>query len=250
MSDKYRALVEALVTFTGTNGQTTFSDVGPDARIVTRNGNLIVDTGSNPFGHSDGSGLFDGAGDYATMPHSADFSVANSTPFCIECFFMISATGRTHTLSNKRDTFGAEEHTFTVNATEALSFALFDSSAVLSIASPAGAIAVSTWYYACVCRNASNLTRLILGQPGGLASVVSSGTQSGTPASNTQPIQLGRDGFNTGRDLQGRMAYYRFTKGDQRYRTFPYPVPRGPYSLGKRVGTTGQGRSPTMVLVA
>lgn len=248
MSDKYRSQVEALVTFTGTNGQTTFTDVGPDARTVTRNGNLVVDTGSNPFGMTDGSGLFDGTGDYATMPNSADFSLANTTPFCIECFFMITATGRSHTLSNKRDASGAEEHSFAVGTTESVSFSLFNSSAVLSLGTAAGVVAINTWYYAAAVRDASNLTRLILGQPGGLATVHASGTQSGLPASNSQPIQLGRDGFSTARDLQGRMAYYRFTKGDQRRHAFPYPVPRGPFILAKRTGTTGQGRSPSVVL--
>jgi hypothetical protein len=244
VSDKFRTQVEALVSFTGTNGQTTFTDIGPDARTVTRQGNLVVDTAQNPFGDSNGSGLFDGTGDYATMPNSADFSLANTTPFCIECFFMITATGRSHTLSNKRDASGAEEHSLSIGTTESLSFSLFNSSAVLSIGSGAGAVAINTWYYAAAIRDGSNLTRLMLGQPGGMASVQASGTQSGLPASNTGVIHMGRDGFSTARDLQGRMCWYRFTKGDQRYRTFPYPVPRGAYSLGKRTGVAGKGAAP------
>jgi hypothetical protein len=244
VSDKYRAQVEALVSFTGTNGQTTFTDVGPDARTVTRVGNLVVDTAQNPFGDTNGSGLFDGTGDYATMPNSSDFSLANTTPFCIECFFMITAIGRSHTLSNKRDATGAEEHSLSIGTTESLSFSLFNTAAVLSIGSGAGAIAINTWYYAAAIRDVANLTRLMLGQPGGMATVQASGTQSGLPASNTGVIHMGRDGFSTTRDLQGRMCWYRFTKGDQRYRTFPYPVPRGAYSLGKRTGVSGKGAAP------
>lgn len=243
MSDKYRTLVEVLVSLTGTNGQTTFSDVGPDARTVTRNGNTIVDTAQNPFGASDGSGLFDGTGDFLSLAHSADFSVTGTTPFCLEMFFRIEATGRTSTLSNKRDAAGAEEHGLVVNPTDLISFNMFNSTAVLSISDPV-AVVLNQWTYVAAIRDASNLTRLVRGVPGGMATVRASATQSGSPATNTSALLIGRDGFNTGRDMLGRISWYRFTKGDQRYQTFPYHVPRGAYSLGKLVGVNSKGRAP------
>lgn len=248
MSDKYRTQVELYVQFTGTNGQTTFSDVGPDARTVTRNGNLQVTTAQNPFGMSNGSGLFDGTGDFASIATSADFSLANTTPFCIEMFFRATTIGgQTLTLTNKRQSTGAQEHSMTIDTTGALRFSLFDSSPVLTLASSAGAISQSVWYYAAAIRDGSNLSRLVIGQPGGLASVVASGTQSGLPATSTEALRIGRDGFMTNRDFIGNISHYRFTKGTQRYFRFPYAVPCGPFSLGKRVGVTGQGRSPIIV---
>jgi hypothetical protein len=243
VSDKYRASVEALVTLTGTNGQTTFSDVGPDGRTVTRNGNTIVDTAQNPFGMTDGSGLFDGTGDYLSLAHSADFSVTGTTPFCIEVFFRIEATGRSHTISNKRSASSAQEHSLSVGTTQTLSFSMFASgSSVLNLNDPG--IVLNEWSYVAAIRDASNLTRLMRGVAGGMATVRASATQSGSPSTNTSALLIGRDGFDTGRDMLGRIAWYRFTKGDQRYRAFPYPVPRGPYSLGKRAGVSGEGTAP------
>lgn len=247
MSDKYRTLVEALVSLAGTNGQTTFSDLGPDGRTVTRNGNTIVDTAQNPFGMTNGSGLFDGTGDYLSLAHSADFSVTGTTAFCIEAFFRIEATGRTHTISNKRSGSGAQEHSLSIGATETLSFSMFDSSALLSISDPA-AVVLNQWTYVAAIRDASNLTRLVRGVPGGIATVRASATQSGSPSTNTSPLLIGRDGFSTARDMLGRIAWYRFTKGAQRHHQFPYAVPCGPYSLAKRTGVSGEGAAPVTLL--
>ncbi|MEJ0012775.1 MAG: hypothetical protein WDM94_09155 [Bauldia sp.] len=51
---------------------TTFVDSSASGRTITANGNAQVDTAQAKFGGA--SALFDGAGDYLTVPASADFN--------------------------------------------------------------------------------------------------------------------------------------------------------------------------------
>jgi Putative phage tail protein len=55
----------------GTNGGTTFTDNSAGAKTITRNGNTQTSTAQARIGSS--SGLFDGTGDYLTVPDSADW---------------------------------------------------------------------------------------------------------------------------------------------------------------------------------
>lgn len=56
----------------GTDGSTTFSDNGVTGHTVTANGNAQIDTAQSKFGNA--SGLFDGTGDYLTIPDHADWN--------------------------------------------------------------------------------------------------------------------------------------------------------------------------------
>src|SRR5690606_20118027 len=55
----------------GTNGGTTFTDTSTGAKTVSRFGNAQTSTAQARIGSS--SGLFDGTGDYLTVPDSADW---------------------------------------------------------------------------------------------------------------------------------------------------------------------------------
>lgn len=55
----------------GANGGTTFTDTSTGAKTITTNGNAQTSTAQARIGSS--SGLFDGTGDYLTVPDSADW---------------------------------------------------------------------------------------------------------------------------------------------------------------------------------
>ena len=55
----------------GTDGATTFTDSSDTSHTVTANGNAQIDTDQSKFGGA--SGLFDGTGDYLSIPDSADW---------------------------------------------------------------------------------------------------------------------------------------------------------------------------------
>ncbi len=60
-----------LLHMKGADASTTFTDSGPVARTVTAHGNAQIDTAQSKFG---ASGLFDGSGDYLSVPASADWA--------------------------------------------------------------------------------------------------------------------------------------------------------------------------------
>ena len=63
----------------GVDAATTFTDSSPSAKTVTAVGNAQIDTAQQKFGTA--SGLFDGTGDYLTVPDSSDweFGTGNFT---------------------------------------------------------------------------------------------------------------------------------------------------------------------------
>ncbi len=68
-SDSYTKL---LLHMNGVDGSTTFTDDGNTGHTVTANGNAQIDTAQKKFGT--GAGLFDGTGDYLSIPDSADWN--------------------------------------------------------------------------------------------------------------------------------------------------------------------------------
>jgi hypothetical protein len=65
----------------GTDGSTTFTDSETTPKSVTANGNAQIDTAQSKFGGA--SGLFDGTGDYLTVPDSDDWNFGTN-PFTID----------------------------------------------------------------------------------------------------------------------------------------------------------------------
>ncbi len=64
-----------LLHMNGSNGSTTFTDSSPESvHTVTANGDAQISTAQYKFGSS--SGLFDGTGDYLTIPDNADFNLS------------------------------------------------------------------------------------------------------------------------------------------------------------------------------
>lgn len=77
-----------LLHMDGTDASTTFTD--EYGHTVTANGNAQIDTASSKFGGA--SGLFDGTGDYLTIPDSTDWDFGTAD-FTIECQVNAAASG-------------------------------------------------------------------------------------------------------------------------------------------------------------
>lgn len=80
--------VSLLLHMNGTNGSTTFTDNSANAFTVTPNGNTQISTAQSKFGGA--SGLFDGNGDYLTVPISSGLQFASSN-FTIETWIRLSS---------------------------------------------------------------------------------------------------------------------------------------------------------------
>ena len=82
-SDPYFSSVGLLLPMNGTNGGTTFTDFSNSGHSVTANGNAQTSTAQSVFNGS--SGLFDGTGDFLSIPASSDFDYGTAD-FTIEWF--------------------------------------------------------------------------------------------------------------------------------------------------------------------
>lgn len=68
--------LKLLLHSNGTDGSTTFLDSSVSAHTVTANGNAQIDIAQSKFGGA--SGLYDGSGDYLSIPTSSDFDLGNA----------------------------------------------------------------------------------------------------------------------------------------------------------------------------
>jgi hypothetical protein len=82
--DFYYGSVTALLPMTGTNDSTTFSDKAPTANTFTASGNARISTAQSKWGN--GSGYFDGTGDYVSGGALSAWSLAGNANYTIECW--------------------------------------------------------------------------------------------------------------------------------------------------------------------
>ena len=83
--DKYTKL---LLHCNGADTTTDFPDSSRGAHVVTASGNAQVDVAQSVFGGA--SGLFDGTGDYLTVPDHADWYLGSGN-LTIDCRFRLNA---------------------------------------------------------------------------------------------------------------------------------------------------------------
>ena len=72
-----------MLHFNGADGSTTITDQSPSANVVTAVGNAQVDVGDYRF--PNGSCIFDGSGDYLSIPDSSDF-FCDTDNMTIDCW--------------------------------------------------------------------------------------------------------------------------------------------------------------------
>jgi hypothetical protein len=221
--DPYWSSVVCLVPCSGTNGDTTFPDVGPNALSVTVFGNSQVSSAQTLFGAN--TGLFDGSGDYLTPDDTTLSSVGNETDKTLEAWIYMTTISRTNTILNKRATTSASEFSFSVSASNVLNMACYRSgSAVLSIVG-AATLSANTWYHVAAVRtDGANWKTYVDGVEDG------SGTESNQPTGNAVNLRIARDNFNTGRDFTGHLAEVRYTNAARYTSNFTRPVAAFPRS--------------------
>jgi hypothetical protein len=104
--DPYRSNVVLHLPMTGANNSTTFTDVQPTPKTITRNGDTKISTAQSKWGQ--GSGYFDGTGDYLTLANHADFALGAGN-FTIEFWIYYNNTAN---LVSKQLTF--DRHQFSI----------------------------------------------------------------------------------------------------------------------------------------
>jgi hypothetical protein len=202
-ADSSYSSVSLLLHMDGSNASTTFTDNGPSVFTVTANGNSQISTAQSKFGGA--SGLFDGTGDYLSIPHNTAFSIHNSD-FTLEAWVYRSASGVQHNILNKRDDFPSSGWGWRINSDDTLRFFYTGGSTVDSFAT----VSSGAWVHVAVTRSGTTVRQFIDGTEDGNVASVANGT------SNSVALWIGVDrsvtnGFN------GYIDDLRITKGVARY---------------------------------
>lgn len=154
----------------GSDASTTFTDSSPSAKTVTANGNAQVDTAQQKFGT--GSGLFDGSGDYLSIPDSADWDFGTGD-FTIDLWVRFSAINQFNNLVDRGNSARFELRVR--GDTNVLDVFLEGVDYTFSWTP-----VINTWYHVAVTRSSSILRAFI------------NGTQIGTSQNSSENI----DGTN------------------------------------------------------
>jgi hypothetical protein len=203
-ADPSYANVSLLLHMDGSNGSTTFTDSGPNARPVTRTGNAQISTAQSKFGGA--SGLFDGSGDILSVLDYADMEM--TADFTIECFAYPTVTTDKiiagHNVQNVQ--------LFRINSGATGNISVYLNDTVLS--NTAAGITANQWHHLAVSRTGST-TRVFV-----------DGTQIGSSNTTwTGSFKFNLIGGMFGLDFQGYIDEFRVTKGVGRYNSASFTVP-------------------------
>jgi hypothetical protein len=211
VTDGIDSFTKLMLHMDGADGSTTFTDseLAP-TKTVTAVGNAQIDTAQSKFGGA--SGLFDGTGDYLTVPDSADWAVGSSS-FTVDFWIRIG------TLSDFR---------FYAQKTDADNFVLFyydnTGKTINYYSQTAGASVLlfnvpwnpstSTWYHIALERNVN--TWNIYTDGTAQNKTLADGSYSGTIADFTGDLFLFAD-TDGSTSLNGWVDEFRWSTGVARY---------------------------------
>jgi hypothetical protein len=205
------ANVSLLLHGNGASGSTTITDSSPSPKTVTAVGNAQISTAQSKFGGA--SIVFDGTGDYATVPSSSDWTLGSSGDFTIECWVYPNGSQAANAgIVSTFTSWSVYQNRWAI-AINSLTVRWFDTSGNIAIS---GSISAAQWSHLAVSRSGSTIYLFING--------ASTGTQTVNQIYTTQErlIVGSLPGQN---DFNGYIDDLRITKGISRYNaTFTPPT--------------------------
>lgn len=226
MSDPNYLSVSLLLNFEGSDGSTTFTDSGPDALTVTPVGDVQIDTAQAPSGASS-SGLFDGSGDYLTVPTNSKHALASGTKiFTIDGY--IRPTAHSGIIAFAKGTSvitwatGNLEWLVYVNPSSALEFQMRNSTTTSATYSGGTISLGGVWQHFEIASDGTTVRGFLDGVQ------VFSESMTGLYSSVASPsLEVGRLG-SAGLGFTGHMAPLRITPGVCRH-TSAFTPPPAPF---------------------
>jgi hypothetical protein len=217
-----------LLHMDGTDGSTTFTDNSASAHTVTAVGNAQVDTSRFYFGGS--SALFDGSGDYLSVPDSDDWFF-DTGDFTIELWVKASSAGGWIKLMGQRNSAGLANSDLSwvfgkQSGTGKGHFEYFSGAGTTSIFSSAD-VFDDTWHHVAIVRNDTDLTMYVDGSATDGVSTTLSGGFSFSNSSTT--LSIGRAGDYNGEYYTGHIDELQIIKGTALY-TSDFCPPNTPYA--------------------
>jgi hypothetical protein len=194
------ANVSLLLHMDGSNGSTTFTDSGPNARPVTTAGNVQISTAQSKFGGA--SALFDGSGDFLSVLDYADMEM--TADFTIECFAYPTVT-TDKIIAGHGGSGNQNVQLFRINSGAAGNMSFYLNGTQVFSNTAAG-ITANQWQHLAISRTGSTTRMFVDG-----AQIGSSNT------SWTGSFKFNLIGGMFNLDFQGYIDEFRVTKGVARY---------------------------------
>ena len=202
--------------FDGSNGGTTFTDSSSTGHSVTANGNANTTTAQKKFGTT--SVLFDGTGDYLSVPNHNDWDIMSSasSEFTIDCWVRLVVNSGMHAICAIGSTSSYHWSLAINRSSNTIEFARYDaatSPTSSSIVFSSSGITADTWFHVALIKGWG-------GSAGSIACCVD-GTQIGSvttgdtwyqPTSMSGDLTVGRHAYNyTAWDFWGYMDELRIS---------------------------------------
>src|SRR3972149_5943743 len=201
-----------LLQCNGADGSTSFTDIGITGHTVTAVGNALIQTAHYVFGT--GSCLFDGTGDYLSVPDSIDWDLGSGD-------FTYDFRVRFNSVSGNQGFFGrftsAGSHFYI--AKEGNSIRIRDFGGTLDKIVTWTPV-VNTWYHIAIVRNGNDIKIFVDGTQVGTTT-----TFSGALVDRSVPLFIGT-AFSDSYFLNGWMDDIRFSQGFARWTT-DFTIPYG-----------------------
>jgi hypothetical protein len=216
------ASISLLLHGNGTNGSTTIPDNSPTPKTVTAVGNAQISTAQSKFGGA--SLLFDGTGDYLTVPDNADFEFGSGN-FTAEAWVYPVASPDQPIIMGQWDGVGGGTGLSWVlilsnNASRNLRFILStDGSGAVTNSISSSPLTLNAWSHVALVRSGDVFTAYLNG-----TSAVSYTISAGASLFNaTNVITVGASS-TASQPFNGYIDDLRITKGLARY-TSNFSVP-------------------------
>ena len=206
--------VKLLLHMNGADGSTVFTDDSPSAHVATAQGNAQIDTAESKFGGA--SGLFDGTGDWLSIPDSADFSFAGD-PLTIDFWVRFNALSAEDGLFSISNTASGQDtqDVMTLRISSAdpanIQFLVVSGGSTLINQSAAHGMTTGNWYHIALIRgwggNANDWAVTVNG------SSVLTFTDADSIPNFTQALRIADDAFSGNSPLNGWLDEFRIVKG-------------------------------------
>ena len=218
-SDTYTKM---LLHMDGTDGSQIFTDSSLGGHSITARGNAQIDTAQSKFGGA--SGLFDGSGDYLSIPDSADWAFG-SGDFTIDFWVRRNLIGGRQFMIGQAASSGADASIsfmieFQADNTVAAYFGY--GGTFVSFASTRTITDTTSWHHIAYIRNGNNLYLYVDGTRDGAYAT------SATMTDSSAGLGVGRPGDYVGLYLNGWVDELRISKGIARW-TSNFTPPTAPY---------------------
>ena len=194
----------------GTNGSTTFTDV--KGNTVTANGNAQISTAQYPaLTGKTSSALFDGAGDYLSIPDSADWDFG-SGDFTIRFLCRPTSTSVDQEIIAQRKTADSDNFWF-VRRTSAEKIRVVGKAggSIITDVLSTGTVTVDSWQLVEIVRTSGSVKISIAGTFG--TAVTTDGSGSWPDVAHVVYVGVGDDTFSAGNFYNGYLSEIEIYKG-------------------------------------